>query len=146
MATVATSNQRLFAGFPMSCRNHVTPFSVLDFEQKILKQVLIFLILLVNPLLFPRTHVPIAPLDMPSSIFPLQVKLSGPLLSYLERRFLSVRFPFSLLASLSQPRRGRVPLVEVRDNQEVKVVVVDRRDEDVAVVVAVGDAVHEVDV
>ena len=83
---------------------------------------------------------------MPSSIFPLRVKLSGPLLSSLERRFLSVRFPFSLLASLSQPRRGRVPLVEVRDNQEVKVVVVDRRDEDVAVVVAVGDAVHAVGV
>lgn len=59
---------------------------------------------------------------------------------------MSARFPFSSLASLSQPRRGRVPLVEVRDNQEVKVVVVDRRDEDVAVVVAVGDVVHEVDV
>jgi hypothetical protein len=79
---------------------------------------------------------------MPSSISPLQARLSVPLLNSPVRRFLIARFLFSLRASLSQlARRVKVLQAEVRVFLEAKAVVVDHRAVDVAEDVVVEDEV-----
>lgn len=86
---------------------------------------------------------------MPLSTFQHQLRLSGPLLSSLERRSLSARSLSNLPASLSQLARRALPPVEVRELQVEKVVrvlAVDHRVADVAEDVDVEAAVVVQDV
>jgi len=70
---------------------------------------------------------------MPSSISPPQLRLNAPSLNFLARRFLNVKYLYSLPVSLNQPvRRVRVQRVEVRVFPEVKEVAVDHPVVDVA--------------
>jgi hypothetical protein len=91
------------------------------------------LILIVSLPRSQRTHVPTAQLVMPLSTFLHQARPNAPLLSFLERRSLSARFPSSLPASLSQlarrprvlPAEARVSLVARAVAAELQVVAVD---------------------
>ena len=95
-----------------------------------------------NPPPSQRTHELIAQSATLSSISLHQVRLSVPSANCPARRFWSVRFLSSLLASQRQlVRRVRLPQAAVRPVLEVRVAVVDNLDVAVAVDAVVVDVV-----
>lgn len=99
--------------------------------------------IIVNPPPFQRTHVLIAQSVTLSLIFLPQARLSVPSASCPARRFWSVRFLSSLLASQSQlVRRVRLLQVAVRLDPEVRVAVVDNPAVDAVVDAVVVDVLE----